>query len=423
MRAASDVGSGELVERQRIVSVGLLLLLPAQLRSSPIHVPLPAPSQGRHCPSGHTRRGMAILRSCCWLSVRKGSFVCAVYTLIFYTMLVITGAFHASSVLHSPVGFMLILILLVFSGLCIIFSMVLIIGLFLDNRLLLIPWLTVVPMTTVLDVGLSLYFITGLRINAFVVTMYITDYTLCSMNAGIRHTLRSLSIPRVRRRTQSNGEESARCSELPNASYVTMGTLRDLPVLSGPSNKPDPPKLSSVSTRPSRTQPQPKTVSVSQNSAQATPHVGAVPADKVVPLERIPVLQMMPAIPEMSTAFAGGQEEISSSVPISTAETSLQPFAEEAQHRRNDLVLDVSKLHVRNTEDRLSVPDTRPAQAATPKQTRHEGAAQPRLVLEPGLVPELPTTSSAGDTDDQRGKPCRVEGTAQPSGEKRPSPT
>nr|XP_054929628.1 uncharacterized protein LOC126536716 [Dermacentor andersoni] len=406
MRAASDVGSGELVERQRIVSVGLLFLLPAQLRPALIHVPLPAPSQGRHCPSGYTRRGMAILRSCCWLSVRKGSFVCAVYTLIFYTMLVITGAFHASSVLHSPVGFMLILILLVFSGLCIIFSMVLIIGLFLDNRLLLIPWLTVVSMTTVLDVGLSLYFITGLRINAFVVTMYITDYTLCSVNVyAILCVLSQYQEYAVGRRATGKKARAA------------------LPVLSGPSNKHDPPKLSSASTRPSRTQPQPKTVSVSQNSAPATPHVGAVSADKVVPLERIPVLQMMPAIPEVSAAFAGGQEEISSSVPISTAETSLQPFAEEAHHRRNDLVLDVSKLHARNMEDRLSVPDTRPAQAATPKQTRHEGAAQPRLVLEPSLVPELPTTSSAGDTDDHQEKPCRVEGTAQPSGGKRPSPT
>ncbi|XP_037567694.2 uncharacterized protein LOC119448504 [Dermacentor silvarum] len=111
---------------------------------------------------------------------------------------------------------------------------------------------------------------------------------------------------------------------------------------------------------------------------------------------------MMPAIPEISTAFACGQEEISSSVPISTAETSLQPFAEEAQHRRNDLVLDVSKLHMRNTEDRLTVPDTRRAQAATPMQIRREGAAQHRLVLETCMVPELPTTSSAGDTDDHR---------------------
>ncbi|KAL1432733.1 hypothetical protein MTO96_012945 [Rhipicephalus appendiculatus] len=48
---------------------------------------------------------------------------------------------------------------------------------------------------------------------------------------------------------------------------------------------------------------------------------------------------MMPAIPEISNAFICGQEDMSSSVRISTAETSLQPYAEEADHRRKDVIL------------------------------------------------------------------------------------
>ncbi|XP_077516611.1 uncharacterized protein LOC144127493 [Amblyomma americanum] len=126
---------------------------------------------------------MALLRSCCcWLSLRKGSFACGVYTLIFYTMLVATGGSHLSSVPHSPVGFSLVLLLLTLSGLCVVFSVVLLLGLVFDNRLLLLPWLTFVSMTTLLDVALSLYFIRDFKLDSFVVVMYIIDYTLCSIN-------------------------------------------------------------------------------------------------------------------------------------------------------------------------------------------------------------------------------------------------
>ncbi|XP_075544659.1 uncharacterized protein LOC142578878 [Dermacentor variabilis] len=101
---------------------------------------------------------------------------------IFYTMLIVTGICHVNSALHSPVGFTLILLLLSFSGLCVIFSGVLLLGLYLDNRLLLIPWLAIVSMTTLLDIVLSLYFIADLKVDGFVVAMYVVDYTLCSVN-------------------------------------------------------------------------------------------------------------------------------------------------------------------------------------------------------------------------------------------------
>uniref|UniRef100_A0A131YVY3 Membrane protein n=1 Tax=Rhipicephalus appendiculatus TaxID=34631 RepID=A0A131YVY3_RHIAP len=126
---------------------------------------------------------MALLRTCCcWLSVRKGSFASGIYTLIFYTMLVATGACHLITTRHSTVSFMLIVLLLILSGFCIVFSVVLLLGLFFDHRLLLLPWLAFVSTTTVLDVALSFYFITDLKIDAFVITMYIVDYALCSTN-------------------------------------------------------------------------------------------------------------------------------------------------------------------------------------------------------------------------------------------------
>ncbi|XP_064483044.1 uncharacterized protein LOC135395887 [Ornithodoros turicata] len=126
---------------------------------------------------------MALLRSCCcWKSVRNGSFASAIYTLVFYTILVAAGMCHMSSVLQSSVRFTLGLFLLTFSGLSAISSIVLLVGLFLDNRILLIPWLTIVSMTTLLDIVLSLYLITDLPVNPFVITMYIIDYILCAVN-------------------------------------------------------------------------------------------------------------------------------------------------------------------------------------------------------------------------------------------------
>ncbi|XP_054929629.2 uncharacterized protein [Dermacentor andersoni] len=150
---------------------------------------------------------MALLRSCCcWLSVRKGSFACGVYTLILYTMLVATGGSHVGSVLYSPVGFSLILLLLSFSGLCVVFSVLLLLALIIDNRLLLIPWLTFVPMTTALDIALSLYFIKDLKVNAFVIIMYIVDYTLSSINVYcILCVLSQYQMYALERRTMGQG--------------------------------------------------------------------------------------------------------------------------------------------------------------------------------------------------------------------------
>ncbi|KAL3205723.1 hypothetical protein MRX96_040679 [Rhipicephalus microplus] len=121
-------------------------------------------------------------------------------------MLVATGGSHVSSMFHSPVGFSLILVLLSFSGLCIVVSVVLLLALVFGNRLLLIPWLTIVPITTMLDVALSLYFIRDLKVNAFVIVMYIADYTLCSINVYcILCVLSQYQTYAIERRTSGQG--------------------------------------------------------------------------------------------------------------------------------------------------------------------------------------------------------------------------
>ncbi|XP_077557882.1 uncharacterized protein LOC144173270 [Haemaphysalis longicornis] len=302
---------------------------------------------------------MAILRSCCcWLSVRKGSFACGIYTLIFYTMLVVTGIFHVNSVLHSPVGFTLVLLLLSFSGLCVIFSVVLLLGLFLDNRLLLIPWLSVVSMTTLLDVVLSVYFVLDLRIDPFVVAMYVVDYTLCSVNIyAILCVLSQYQEYAVGRRAMGQKGRAA------------------LPVLSGYSSRNDRSKLSSVATWPSRMQPQTKTTG-NTSTQQIIPQTVVVCGEKTACTATKPALRGSSAVPEVTSAFACGPEELSSGVHISTAETSLQPSGEEADSPGKLLSTDMKKMEEGNAVNKLSLLDARNERAAELNQkVSHSKAA------------------------------------------------
>ncbi|XP_077516610.1 uncharacterized protein LOC144127492 [Amblyomma americanum] len=335
---------------------------------------------------------MAILRSCCcWLSVRKGSFVCGVYTLIFYTMLVVTGIFHANSVLHTPVGFTLVLLLLVFSGLCVIFSVVLLLGLFLDNRLLLIPWLTVVSMTTLLDVCLSLYFVTDMRVNPFVIAMYIVDYTLCSINIyAILCVLSQYQEYAVGRRAMGQKNRAA------------------LPVLSGYSSRGERSKLSSVATWPSRMQSQSKQSGQSANYAAPPP--AAAPGDKVVGMTSRLSPQVIPVIPEVTSAFACGPEELSSGMHISTAETSLQPSGDETDMQGSSCILDSSKAEEDPVENnRLFLSDSRGARGAKLSQKPSHGSAT--LVSPvPETRPLLEVASSANTevSDDSQDNQLQV---------------
>ncbi|XP_077520131.1 uncharacterized protein LOC144129949 [Amblyomma americanum] len=297
-------------------------------------------------------------------------------------MLLVTGAFHASSVAHSPVGFTLILVLLVFSGLCIIFSMVLLIGLLQDNRLLLIPWIAVVTATTLLDVALSLYFVKDMRITSFVVVMYVIDYTLCSVN--VYAILCVLS--------QYQEYASGRRE-------IGKKTRAALPVLSGCQAHADWPKLNSTQTRPRRAQPQPqpKSVHVVPASTQGAPQAAVVSGDKVVPLENKLVPQVLPVIPEATSAFPCGPEEISSSVPISTAETSLQPFAEEADARGN--IAAPADVKLRGVSMEKFVPNARTGRRSSQGST-HDSTFHDKPVLDECLVLEMPDCSIPDESGD-----------------------
>ncbi|KAK8762243.1 hypothetical protein V5799_026491 [Amblyomma americanum] len=295
---------------------------------------------------------MALLRSCCcWLSLRKGSFASGVYTLIFYTMLVATGVCHVNSALHSPVGFTLILLLLSFSGLCVIFSVVLILGLFFNNRLLLIPWLAMVSMTTLLDIALSFYFITDLKVDGFVIAMYVVDYTLCSVNIYcIMCVLSQYHEYAVGRRGMGQTSRaplpvvSAYNSNRNNSSSRRGGGDRSTlsRIASWPSRrifrKPALPQASRVPSCSIAVAAE--AASSADAAASTTP--SAAPGKAANGLTHIARENLL--MPEAPHMFGYSPDDVSSGLHLSTAETSLQPSGEETELPGNmsELVLDAS---------------------------------------------------------------------------------
>ncbi|KAK8784573.1 hypothetical protein V5799_009061 [Amblyomma americanum] len=245
-------------------------------------------------------------------------------------MLVVTGIFHANSVLHTPVGFTLVLLLLVFSGLCVIFSVVLLLGLFLYQ-----------------------------------------EYA-------------------VGRRAMGQKNRAA------------------LPVLSGYSSRGERSKLSSVATWPSRMQSQSKQSGQSANYAAPPP--AAAPGDKVVGMTSRLSPQVIPVIPEVTSAFACGPEELSSGMHISTAETSLQPSGDETDLQGSSCILDSSKTEEDPVENnRLFLSDSRGARGAKPSQKpSHGSAALVSPVPETRPLLEVASSANTEVSDDSQDNQLQV---------------
>ncbi|XP_025154105.1 uncharacterized protein LOC105192637 isoform X2 [Harpegnathos saltator] len=123
---------------------------------------------------------MAIMQSCCcWQSVRRGSFACAIYTGIYFAVLALTTGMvlleesqyltgnrslpESSSMLEagtiSPTTVRFNAMLLVCSCCGVLCSLLLLYGLLKDRKMLLIPWIIVVIACGFVDVAHSLYLI------------------------------------------------------------------------------------------------------------------------------------------------------------------------------------------------------------------------------------------------------------------------
>ncbi|XP_043248499.1 uncharacterized protein LOC122395179 [Colletes gigas] len=147
---------------------------------------------------------MAIMQSCCcWRSVRRGSFACAIYSAIYFTVLALTTGSvlqretqylkgnrslpESTSFLEpdtiSPTTVRINMTLLVCSCCGVICSILLLYGLFKDQRVFLVPWIVTVIATCIVDVAHSLYlFVAVSTFDPTKVMLYTLSFFLLCLN-------------------------------------------------------------------------------------------------------------------------------------------------------------------------------------------------------------------------------------------------
>ncbi|XP_016845896.1 uncharacterized protein LOC100680166 isoform X2 [Nasonia vitripennis] len=147
---------------------------------------------------------MAIMQSCCcWRSVRRGSFACAVYTVLYYSVLAVTIASvlqeesqylagnrslpKSNSVLEpgvSPVTMRFNFALLICSSSGVICCLLLLYGLFRDEKLFLVPWICIVIVCSIVDIShlIYLFFFVSLDFNPITAMVITLDFFLLCLN-------------------------------------------------------------------------------------------------------------------------------------------------------------------------------------------------------------------------------------------------
>ncbi|XP_012230925.1 uncharacterized protein [Linepithema humile] len=147
---------------------------------------------------------MAIMQSCCcWQSVRRGSYACAVYTTIYFSLLALTTGTvlreesqylkgdvslpESSSFLESgtisPTTVQFNGMLLVCSCCGVLCSLLLLYGLYKDRKMLLIPWIIVVITCGVIDIAHSVYlFIMTPAFTPPLLMLYTLNFFLLCLN-------------------------------------------------------------------------------------------------------------------------------------------------------------------------------------------------------------------------------------------------
>ncbi|XP_076330464.1 uncharacterized protein LOC143236076 [Tachypleus tridentatus] len=125
---------------------------------------------------------MAILSNCCcWKSVRSGSFAAGFYTLGFYAVVIVWVAFHVDTT-QTTVILVFIILMLIVSGLLVISSVLLLVGLCVDSRAMLIPWISCIPVTTLVELVLSLLLVQESDFGVVMMFLLMTDIFVCALN-------------------------------------------------------------------------------------------------------------------------------------------------------------------------------------------------------------------------------------------------
>ncbi|XP_016845898.1 uncharacterized protein LOC100680166 isoform X5 [Nasonia vitripennis] len=191
---------------------------------------------------------MAIMQSCCcWRSVRRGSFACAVYTVLYYSVLAVTIASvlqeesqylagnrslpKSNSVLEpgvSPVTMRFNFALLICSSSGVICCLLLLYGLFRDEKLFLVPWICIVIVCSIVDIShlIYLFFFVSLDFNPITAMVITLDFFLLCLNApAVRYTVQPTTTATSclsSRRALTNNETRITATATPTQSPTAM---------------------------------------------------------------------------------------------------------------------------------------------------------------------------------------------------------
>ncbi|XP_076331987.1 uncharacterized protein LOC143237038 [Tachypleus tridentatus] len=126
---------------------------------------------------------MVLLKSCCfWKSLKKGCIASGSYTLIFYTIVLIASVFNLKVVIEVPVLLTFSIVMVVSSGTCVLSCVLLFVGLCVDNRIFLLPWIISVPVATLLDLFVSLYLLDDVSSDPGVIILFAVDFITFILN-------------------------------------------------------------------------------------------------------------------------------------------------------------------------------------------------------------------------------------------------
>ncbi|CAK9829296.1 hypothetical protein ANTRET_LOCUS6662 [Anthophora retusa] len=198
---------------------------------------------------------MAIMQSCCcWRSVRRGSFACAIYSGIYFTVLALTTGKvlegesqylrgnrslpESTSFLEpdtiSPTTVRFNVTLLICSSCGVICSILLLYGLCKDQRVFLVPWIIIVITICFVDVAHSLYlFVAVSTFDPTKVMLYTLNFFLLCLNVpAVRYatqpptTTATSCLSSRRAATNNETKATATPTQSPTAGQNTLSSER-----------------------------------------------------------------------------------------------------------------------------------------------------------------------------------------------------
>lgn len=141
---------------------------------------------------------MAIIHSCCCrMTLRQGSFACGTYTFVYHTIMLVGATLQVDHIPHSSSNdttfrYPLVQIVeashsmtigyAICSVLTLLASVLLLVGLYLNNRLMLLPWIVMIAMTTFADFIITIYLIGTLTMYLTFAVTVILDFFICIQN-------------------------------------------------------------------------------------------------------------------------------------------------------------------------------------------------------------------------------------------------